>query len=126
MARGRLQLASAELELATEELDAFTDAGRLPELAERVRESLAAALVTTDRPVEPPTAAELLVLRLLPTDLTLRQIGDELYLSHNTVKTHARNLYRKLGAGSRADAVRRAAEAGLITTRSTPRPLVSA
>jgi len=112
--------------MATEELDSFADAGRLPELAERVRQSLAEPLATADRPVETPTAAELQVLRLLPTDLTLRQIGDELYLSHNTVKTHSRNLYRKLGAANRAEAVRHAAEAGLLTPRGTPRSLVSA
>ena len=105
--------------MATEELDSFADAGRLPELAERVRQSLADARATADRPIETPTVAELLVLRLLPSDLTLRQIGDELYLSHNTVKTHARNLYRKLGAANRVEAVRRAAEVGLLTPSRT-------
>jgi len=123
VASGHLQVASAELEMAREELIAFGDAGRLAELAERVTQSLADALATTTRPVETPTAAELQVLRLLPTDLTLRQIGDELYLSHNTVKTHSRNLYRKLGAANRQEAVRRAAEVGLLTSGTTASPV---
>jgi len=125
VASGRLEVASAELELASAELDSFDDAGRLPQLAERVRQSLAEAVATAKRPIVTPTAAELQVLRLLPTDLTLRQIGDELYLSHNTVKTHSRNLYRKLGAANRVEAVRRAAEVGLLTPGRT-HPLASA
>ena len=61
-----------------------------------------------------PTAAELRVLRLLPSELTMREIGQELYVSHDTVKTHARQLYRKLGASSRAEAIQRAREVGLL------------
>jgi LuxR family maltose regulon positive regulatory protein len=57
---------------------------------------------------------ELAVLRLLPTQLSLREIGDELYVSINTVKTHARNVYAKLRVGSRADAVARARELRLL------------
>ena len=45
------------------------------------------------------------VLRLLSTRLTLREIGGELFVSENTVKTHARSIYRKLNAASRAEAV---------------------
>ena len=45
------------------------------------------------------------MLRLLPTQLTFAEIGAELYVSKNTVRTHAQSIYRKLGADSRADAV---------------------
>jgi LuxR family maltose regulon positive regulatory protein len=45
------------------------------------------------------------VLRLLDSDLTLREIGRELYLSLNTVRTHTHSIYRKLGVSSRAEAV---------------------
>ena len=45
------------------------------------------------------------VLRLLATGLSEREIGDELYLSFNTVHTHVKAIYRKLGVSSRADAV---------------------
>src|SRR5262245_1659981 len=50
--------------------------------------------------------AERRILRLLATDLSLREIGRELYLSTNTVKTHTRAIYRKLGVSSRTDAVK--------------------
>jgi LuxR family maltose regulon positive regulatory protein len=60
------------------------------------------------------TAAELRVLELLPTHLSLADIGDELYISRNTVKTHVAAIYRKLGALSRGQAVRNARELGLL------------
>ena len=58
--------------------------------------------------------AELRVLRMLPTPLTLRGIGDGLYLSLNTVKTHTRTLHRKLGVSYRAEAVDRARALGIL------------
>jgi LuxR family transcriptional regulator, maltose regulon positive regulatory protein len=61
-----------------------------------------------------PSAAELRVLRLLASDLSGREIAGELFISHNTLKTHVRALYRKLGAASREAAVRRARERRLI------------
>ena len=64
---------------------------------------------------EGPTDAERNVLRLLPTDLSQREIGAALFISVNTVKTHTRELYRKLGAGSRAEALERARTLGLLT-----------
>jgi LuxR family maltose regulon positive regulatory protein len=57
---------------------------------------------------------ELAVLRLMPTQLSLREIGNEMYVSFNTVKTHARNIYAKLRVGSREDAVARARELHLL------------
>jgi LuxR family transcriptional regulator, maltose regulon positive regulatory protein len=60
------------------------------------------------------TTAELRVLRFLPSHLSFREIGARLYLSPNTVKTHARGIYRKLGVASRAGAVDSACEAGLL------------
>jgi LuxR family maltose regulon positive regulatory protein len=70
----------------------------------------AAPAAATD---EPLTEREAAVLRLLATDLSLREIGAELFVSLNTVKTHARAIYRKLDVTTRADAVARAREAGL-------------
>ncbi len=72
--------------------------------------------------VEQPSAAELTVLRLLATDLSVRQIAEELFLSPNTVRSHTRALYRKLGVSSREQAVARATALGLIG--GTPPPLV--
>lgn len=52
--------------------------------------------------------AEQRVLRLLASDLSLSEIGRELFLSANTVRTHKRAIYRKLGVTSRLDAVKAA------------------
>jgi ATP/maltotriose-dependent transcriptional regulator MalT len=57
---------------------------------------------------------ELTVLRMLSGSLSERDIGRELYLSHNTVHTHVRSIYRKLGVGSRAEAVALARRDGLL------------
>ena len=63
---------------------------------------------------EPLTAREVDVLRLLRSGLSMSEIGGELYLSRNTVKTHARAVYRKLGASSRSEAVRLGKRRALI------------
>jgi LuxR family maltose regulon positive regulatory protein len=57
---------------------------------------------------------ELSVLRLLPSDLSQREIAAELFVSRNTVKTHVRAIFRKLGASARAEAVARARERDLL------------
>ena len=56
--------------------------------------------------IEVLTERETDVLRLLQGSLNLNEIASQLYVSHNTVKTHTSALYRKLGARSRAEAVR--------------------
>jgi LuxR family transcriptional regulator, maltose regulon positive regulatory protein len=60
------------------------------------------------------TMAELRILRFLPTHLTFREVAARLHVSTNTVKTQAHAVYRKLGACSRSQAVRRAREIGLL------------
>jgi LuxR family transcriptional regulator, maltose regulon positive regulatory protein len=60
------------------------------------------------------SGSELRVLRYLPTNLTTPEIAAELYVSHNTVKTHVRNLYIKLGTHRRAEAVEFARDLGLL------------
>ena len=60
------------------------------------------------------TAAELRLLSYLPTHLSFREIGERLFVSTNTVKTHAISIYRKLGVSSRTDAVMRARDIGLL------------
>ena len=57
---------------------------------------------------------ELEVLRLLPSRLSQREIAAELYVSFNTIRTHTRVIFRKLGVSSRAEAVARARELGLL------------
>jgi LuxR family maltose regulon positive regulatory protein len=60
--------------------------------------------------------SELRVLRFLPTNLTRPDISRELYVSVNTVNTHIRNIYSKLGARDRSSAVQRARELRLLST----------
>jgi len=54
------------------------------------------------------TDRELSVLRLMPTELSQREIGDALFISLNTVKSHARSIYRKLNVDARDEAVEQA------------------
>jgi LuxR family maltose regulon positive regulatory protein len=63
---------------------------------------------------EPLTDAELRVLRLLPSDLSYREIAQHLYVSLNTCRTHARRVRRKLGVTTRVEAVAKARELGLL------------
>ena len=65
-------------------------------------------------PREPLSKSEIRVLRYLPTHLSAPEIAGELSVSTSTVKTHLRNLYTKLGAHSRAEAVESARVLGLL------------
>jgi DNA-binding CsgD family transcriptional regulator len=69
-------------------------------------------------PGEPLTHSETRVLHFLPTHMGTPEIAAELFLSANTVKTHLRHLYRKLGAHNRREAVQRARATGLLTASS--------
>ncbi len=60
------------------------------------------------------TTAELRTLQYLPTHLSLREVGERLYITRNTVKTHTVSIYRKLEVGSRSEAVARSRELGLL------------
>ena len=66
------------------------------------------------RLIEPLSQSEIRVLRYLPTQLSAPEIADQLYLSVNTVKTHMRHVYDKLGAHRRHEAVERARALGLL------------
>jgi DNA-binding CsgD family transcriptional regulator len=87
-------------------LGACADHGRLAGIAAAV------APAAPRRDVLSPS--ERAVLRMLPSGLSQREIGAELFLSVNTVKTHCRNIYAKLHAGSRDEAVARAHDLGLL------------
>jgi len=115
--------------------------------AEKVPDPFSAALVVellseiempTPRPSEPSSAVtepdpsagvadqlsarEREVLRYLPTMLTISEIAGELSVSVNTIKSHTRSIYRKLGATRRQMAVTRAYEYGILRPRSFLRP----
>ena len=66
------------------------------------------------------TGAELRLLPLLSTHLSFREIGEELFVSRNTIKTQAISVYRKLGVSSRSDAIDRAAQLGLVEATKRP------
>jgi LuxR family maltose regulon positive regulatory protein len=66
--------------------------------------------------IEELSPSELRVLRYLPTNMTRSEIASELCVSVNTVNTHFRNIYSKLGARDRSSAVHRAREVGLLST----------
>ena len=80
--------------------------------AQRGRRVAVTSRNQVDMVTEELTAKEHEVLRLLATRLSRREIGQRLYVSLNTVKTHQRALYRKLGVENRAAAVARARELG--------------
>jgi LuxR family maltose regulon positive regulatory protein len=67
-------------------------------------------------PVEPLSPAELRVLRYLPTNLTRPQIARQLSISINTVNTHIRRIYAKLGASDRTSAVQRGRQLRLLSS----------
>jgi LuxR family maltose regulon positive regulatory protein len=81
-------------------------------LAEEQR--AAAARTRQDGLIEPLTDRELAILRLLPAPRSLRELASTLFVTPNTLKTHLRAIYRKLGAESREEAVIRARDRGLL------------
>ncbi len=109
---------TAAAELADKAKDVLT---ALPDGAEAQRARLAQlelwwiAGPKRARPLAVPlTEREVAVLRLLRGTLSLREIGQELYVSANTIKTHTQAIYRKLGASTRREAVQRGEQAGIL------------
>jgi LuxR family transcriptional regulator, maltose regulon positive regulatory protein len=122
VARSRLERAARDLRRAQRAISEFPDPGRLPTIAATVEQDLNTARANGGNPrlIEEPSAAELAVLQSLATGLSRREVGAKLYISVNTVKTHTRALYRKLGATSREDAVARAEALGLLEPTQSP------
>ncbi len=89
------------------------DLGTLLEDVETVRQ-----MVTSTVPAatggSPLTPAELRLLPYLQTHLTIREIGDRLFVSRNTASSEIGSIYRKLGVSSRSEAVRQATAVGLL------------
>jgi LuxR family maltose regulon positive regulatory protein len=113
-ARGDLRGARARVEQTRELIEEFADAGTLPALLEQAEQTLASASRRRVAVAEPLTERELAVLRLLPTHLSSREIGRELYVSVNTVRTHVQAVYRKLEVATRAEAVAHARHLRLL------------
>ena len=122
LARSRLARGTSDLERAKREIAGFPDPGRLPVVAAAIERTLVAGRANGGNRelVEEPSPAELAVLRGLAAGLSRREIGAELYISLNTVKTHTRELYRKLGATTHTEAVARAEALGLLEPSESP------
>jgi len=73
---------------------------------------------SSPRLIEPLTDSETRILRYLPTNLSAPEIAGQLSVSVNTVRTHMRHVYEKLGAHRRAGAVERARALGLLAPSS--------
>lgn len=72
---------------------------------------------------KPLTRTEEAILWRLMTKLSLREIGRERYVSRDTIKSHVRSIYSKLGVSDRHEAVQRGRELGLLTRRQSLRPV---
>jgi LuxR family maltose regulon positive regulatory protein len=105
--------ARTALRQARDVLQQRPDLGDLPAQARELEAALERA-GATGAGASSLTAAELRLVPLLSTHLSFREIGERLYLSRNTVKTQAISVYRKLAVSSRAEAVERVRELGLL------------
>ncbi|MGI9642027.1 MAG: LuxR C-terminal-related transcriptional regulator [Acidimicrobiia bacterium] len=102
---------------ATIHLEAFGDGGIFDGRLADLLEVLAAhqpAESAADSEIDPLTDRELDVLVLLASDLSLRDIGNELFVSRNTAKSHVASIYRKLDVTTRTAAVAKAQDQSLI------------
>jgi LuxR family maltose regulon positive regulatory protein len=102
------------LDEARDVVETYPDAGIFPALLERQERELSKRRQREPALTEVLTNRELDVLQLFEGEDTYRQIGQSLYVSVNTVKTHVRSIFRKLGVTSRYEALQRAREKALI------------
>jgi LuxR family maltose regulon positive regulatory protein len=121
--RGRLDAAEMNLHAAQEALGELSDSGVVTPLAAEVQRELdtARADASSGELLEPPSTAELGVLRLLASDLSTPEIAERLFLSPHTIRSHRRALYHKLGVHTRTEAVARATALGLLEETESPR-----
>ena len=97
-------------------IDRCPDPGIIGRYLNRIeaRQGTLPALPETPGLVERLTDREQAVLHYLPSQLTQRDIANELYVSLNTIRTHCKSIYRKLGVGDRKAAVQAARDNGLL------------
>jgi ATP/maltotriose-dependent transcriptional regulator MalT len=103
---------------AREALNTCPDPGSLNMLLKQTERSLQLAPTPASAPLLAAdlelSERELTILRLLGSKLSQREIGSDLFISLNTVKGHVKSIFRKLGVSSRAEAVARGRELGLL------------
>ncbi|WP_442542499.1 LuxR C-terminal-related transcriptional regulator [Arthrobacter sp. KN11-1C] len=101
-------------------LESLAKQGSAPDNVGRLLELFGTEMRSTpaqQRLVEPLSERELQVLRLLSSELGGPEIARELLVSLNTLRTHTKNIYAKLGANNRRSAVRRAEELDLLSRK---------
>jgi LuxR family maltose regulon positive regulatory protein len=101
---------------AERSLPCFGDAVRPKALVAELAEQLQRARHSIPHGPSALTTAETRVLQFLPTNMSLGAIAERLYVSRHTVKAQSIAIYRKLGVSSRAEAVDRARDAGLLAS----------
>ncbi len=106
--------ARAVLDQARSILNQRPNLGTLTMAARQLEERVSQITAATPLGSSSLTAAELRLVPLLSTHLTYAEIGDRLFVSRHTVKTQTGSIYRKLDVSSRAGAVQRIIELGLI------------
>lgn len=106
--------AAAALSQATRILKRRPDLGTLPDTVALLQARIG-QIRTSPIGASSLTAAELRLVPLLPTYLSMQEIGERLHISRNTVKSELISLYRKLGVSSRSEAVRRTRDLGFST-----------
>jgi len=111
---GETDAATEALAGARKELDELPDVGMLADLYWETDELLHHRPRRDSFLGEELSDAELRVLRLLARGLSISDVAHELWLSSNTVKTHRRNIYRKLGVSTRQQMVARAVDEGIL------------
>jgi LuxR family maltose regulon positive regulatory protein len=126
LALGEVDLARRHVDDAQRVADRVADIGAMREELAALQAQLGAVGAGAgDGSGQDFTERELEVIAMLPTSLTTREIGDELFLSRNTIKTYLRRVYLKLNASSREEAVIIAVELGLHTDRNTSSPIAA-
>jgi LuxR family maltose regulon positive regulatory protein len=110
-AAGRREESAAAIAEATAILDACPDPGVLASQLASLKRAAGTRWQADKTALSP---RELAILRMLSGPLSERDIGRELYLSHSTIHSHTKSIYRKLEVSSRSEALRRARELDLI------------
>jgi ATP/maltotriose-dependent transcriptional regulator MalT len=114
LAQGNHEGAQALVLEAAEIIKSYEDAGGLAGRLRHLERTVGSHDHRLHDEHQPLTDRELTILKLLPSDLSQRQIGAELFMSINTVKSHVKSIFRKLGVSNRREAVARGKEQGLI------------
>jgi LuxR family transcriptional regulator, maltose regulon positive regulatory protein len=115
--RGDPAGARALVRQARELIEGSADPGSLPMLLEQTERTLTSALHRRVDATAPLSERELMVLRLLPTRLSTREISRELSVAVTTIRSQVQSIYHKLQASTRAEAVTRARDLGLLPER---------